>query len=593
MSRRLGLIIGVNQYHDTTFQPLHYAENDARALAQWLVNAKGGKWAPPDVQLVQGPHATKELVESLLSQMCLALATPDDLVFIYFAGHAFIDERSGEGYLALSNTRYQEPASAIHIASFTQHIMARSRAAHIVLIIDSYQTGTHWRMQRGSPYDFQPLLTTSLQTLTQLQGDRLFLCSCRGNEQAPETGERNLGLFMYRAIIGLCGPAIDSSTGTVSLRQLQSFLTSALPQQQQPQFFGQEHYPLILVGEAPTAHPSPPIVPTAPPTSNSFGPNTSQTVNEQILSRGGTFSATATAQKPVQAQRNTSGQLLQTSVDQRQQQYSTLLEQARHYTQQQQSEEALVVLEQALQLMPSDIRALVLKGQLLGTVGRFQEALAVIDQIMQIEPHNPLAWSMQAVVLTNIGQYQAALTAIEHSLELDANNAETYAIKNNIMETMTHTRSGSTTNREAPQPAQKHSALLSFFMGAVMQVLGFGVGSAGAILPIVLSRVPLPIAFAAEGLGLALLCVVAARSAFRYGILRLLFTLVMCIIPALGLGVMYRFFFTRILAAINDHPTLLVPFLFLAFWLAITALLPLLLGIGGFTAGLFFRSRKT
>lgn len=62
MSRRLGLIIGVNNYSDTTFQPLQFAENDARALAQWLVNAKGGAWSPGDVQLVQGTHATKELI---------------------------------------------------------------------------------------------------------------------------------------------------------------------------------------------------------------------------------------------------------------------------------------------------------------------------------------------------------------------------------------------------------------------------------------------------------------------------------------------------------------------------------------------------
>ena len=95
MSRRLGLVIGVNQYQDTAFHSLQYAENDARALAQWLVNVKGGNWSPPDVQLIQGQHATKELIESQLSQMCLSLAAPDDLIFIYFAGHAFIDERTG------------------------------------------------------------------------------------------------------------------------------------------------------------------------------------------------------------------------------------------------------------------------------------------------------------------------------------------------------------------------------------------------------------------------------------------------------------------------------------------------------------------
>src|SRR6266566_8544176 len=46
MGRRLGIIVGANSYQDPAFRPLQYAENDTRALAQWLVNTKGGNWAP-------------------------------------------------------------------------------------------------------------------------------------------------------------------------------------------------------------------------------------------------------------------------------------------------------------------------------------------------------------------------------------------------------------------------------------------------------------------------------------------------------------------------------------------------------------------
>ncbi|GCE16361.1 hypothetical protein KDK_01610 [Dictyobacter kobayashii] len=44
--RHIGLIIGVNQYQDSAFRPLQFAENDARALAQWLVNNKGANGLP-------------------------------------------------------------------------------------------------------------------------------------------------------------------------------------------------------------------------------------------------------------------------------------------------------------------------------------------------------------------------------------------------------------------------------------------------------------------------------------------------------------------------------------------------------------------
>ena len=80
VGRRLGLIIGINEYQHSAFRPLQFAENDARALAQWLVNVKGGKWTPSDVQLVLGELATRELIESLLTQMCVTIAEAEDLV---------------------------------------------------------------------------------------------------------------------------------------------------------------------------------------------------------------------------------------------------------------------------------------------------------------------------------------------------------------------------------------------------------------------------------------------------------------------------------------------------------------------------------
>ena len=95
MGRRLGLIVGVNSYQDTTFRPLQFAETDARAFAQWLVHNRGGNWNPADVQVALGADATRELIENLIAQICLRMATPEDLILIYFAGYAFVDQVSG------------------------------------------------------------------------------------------------------------------------------------------------------------------------------------------------------------------------------------------------------------------------------------------------------------------------------------------------------------------------------------------------------------------------------------------------------------------------------------------------------------------
>src|SRR5690242_21245650 len=221
--RHLGLIIGVNQYQDSIFHPLQFAENDARALAQWLVNAKGGKWSPPDVQLAQGSHVTRELVESLLTQVCITSAEADDIIFLYFAGHAFVDERSGEGHLALTNTYYANASSGLSVHTLMHQFMVRSRAAQILCIFDCIQSGPIWQSRRASPYDSKPLLGQAVLSTLQQQPNRLFLCSCRGSNTAPENGESQLGVFTHNLILGLCGPARESATGNVTLPKLHGF----------------------------------------------------------------------------------------------------------------------------------------------------------------------------------------------------------------------------------------------------------------------------------------------------------------------------------------------------------------------------------
>src|SRR5215472_16609556 len=251
MGRRLGLIIGVNKYQDAAFRPLKFAETDARAIAQWLVNAQGGKWSPSDVQLVFGAQATSELVESLVTQVCVNVARPDDVVLIYFAGHAFIDEMKNEGHLALANTYYDQPATGLNLLSLARYALSKSRASQILVILDCFQTGNIWNMRRTSLFDSKPVLGPMLLNALQQWNGRMFLCSCRGNAMAPEVGERNLRLLAHRLIVGLSGSASDEVTGQVTLQRLHAFLFRALGEQHRPQLFGQGQ--LVLTGDMPAA----------------------------------------------------------------------------------------------------------------------------------------------------------------------------------------------------------------------------------------------------------------------------------------------------------------------------------------------------
>src|SRR5260370_6825875 len=50
-------------------------------------------------------------------------------------------------------------------------------------------------------------------------------------------------------ILGLCGPAADPISGQMTLQNLHTFLSSSLDEQHQPQVFGQEQRPIVLVAD--------------------------------------------------------------------------------------------------------------------------------------------------------------------------------------------------------------------------------------------------------------------------------------------------------------------------------------------------------
>jgi tetratricopeptide (TPR) repeat protein len=585
MGRRLALVIGVNQYQDAAFRPLQYPEMDAKALAQWLVNDRGGRWQPADVQLILGAYATSELVETLITQICVNVAGPGDMVLIYFAGHAFLDEKTGDGYLALANTRYQQAANGLHLLTVAQKAMGQSRAANILFLLDCFQTGQLWSMRRQSPYDSRPLLGPILLNALQQNSGRLVLASCRGNEMAPEVGEKNLGLLAYRMIVGLCGPASDPDTGQITLQRLHAFLFNSLGEQQRPQLFGQEQGHVVLVGHTSSlpviSSPSPPLQKQSEPQAASFSAaRTAASPANMVASQ-----RTATASLP--------RQMSPSSLEkQRQEQCEALLQQARALLQMQNPAQALQLIEQALQIMPNHLNALILKGQLLGTVGQFQEAIAVVEQAMRIDVQNALLWSMYAALLTNTGRYQDALSAIERSLELDSSNPETYAIKTSIMGQIARVEHLSG-KQQALAPARRGGPA-SFFLALGISLLGLLMGVAGAALPILQPNLPIAAAILLESFGLALLCVNAARGSYLYGFTRLLLTIIFSLLSVGILGALYLLkpIYDRIIFAIQDHPPLLVPFLFLAAWLLVAAALPLLLSIGGLIAGLIRGVRR-
>lgn len=78
-------------------------------------------------------------------------------------------------------------------------------------------------------------------------------------------------------------------------------------------------------------------------------------------------------------------------------------------------------------------RALCDQGQMLLREERIPEALRLLDQAVQLQPSNALAWQWRAMALSDSGQFQQALASFDTALEYEPRNASIHNQKGSLL----------------------------------------------------------------------------------------------------------------------------------------------------------------
>jgi hypothetical protein len=139
----------------------------------------------------------------------------------------------------------------------------------------------------------------------------------------------------------------------------------------------------------------------------------------------------------------------------------------------------------------------------------------------------------------------------------------------------------------------------AFFIASALQILGFILGGGGAASTYFLHQASPYLSLAIACLGIALMCVIAIRGAFRYGISRLILTIVLAFLAAVLLGGAYLWL-PRIIANIQAQGQIgpqaaiarLLTFSFIGIWLVVVVLLPfisIIFAMAGFVVRVFKR----
>lgn len=135
------LVIGINQYADSSIPNLRNARKDAEAVAQLLQDNYG--FDTNCCKTLFDKQANHESITDLLEALPNRIQ-PEDNLLIYFAGHGHYNKITRIGYLLPADARWGKPNSYIPHSTLLDYIRA-IQSRHTFLIVDSCFSGALFR----------------------------------------------------------------------------------------------------------------------------------------------------------------------------------------------------------------------------------------------------------------------------------------------------------------------------------------------------------------------------------------------------------------------------------------------------------------
>jgi len=217
--RKIGLVIGTNNYTEPGIKNLEFAEDDARAIKDVLLE--------PDlcgfdevIEVIDKSYTeAAEKIEKILND-----AEPDDFILLYFSGHGKLDMK-GKLRLLFKNTKLDYLRSTSLQFDFIKQGIEESRCKKIVIIIDSCFSGA--AHIKGD--ELEKSLESSGEGTIVLSASKEF-------EVSKEDEALKHGVFTYYLWDGLkTGDADTDRNGLISIDELYNYAHRKIREEKYPQ----------------------------------------------------------------------------------------------------------------------------------------------------------------------------------------------------------------------------------------------------------------------------------------------------------------------------------------------------------------------
>ncbi len=215
------LLVGVNEYLDTSLPSLRYPALDCQGLEKALFKATAG--FPNKEVIVHHDFAAQppslERIRSSL-QKIVSQSQPQDSILLYFSGHGVVEPNTQQAVLCFPETRKDDLLnSGLGMQELVQILGASSANQQLVCLDTCHSGDMNLLRQNGGNRDGSmpstianptPQLMDVLRQRAAQSKGFCALLSCDKGQQSWEFPELGHGVFTYYLMQGLMGGAADA-----------------------------------------------------------------------------------------------------------------------------------------------------------------------------------------------------------------------------------------------------------------------------------------------------------------------------------------------------------------------------------------------
>ncbi|HBI16072.1 MAG TPA: hypothetical protein DDY20_11250 [Desulfobulbaceae bacterium] len=224
------LAIGVSAYQDSSLN-LKYADNDARSIVHALMEQEGKLFSEVNGKLLLNENGTRENILDAMSKF-LGMASYNDLVLIFIAGHGVKDRQTGSYYFMTHDaTPDSLMTRGLLWSTFDEaHKRLAANVSKVMLWLDTCHAGAMNVAMRGLEAGEELSLA-----LRSAEGTYILTASKPGENSEEgeafrlEHEKSGHGAFTYSLLEGLTGKADMDGDRSISVSELSSYVAKKVP----------------------------------------------------------------------------------------------------------------------------------------------------------------------------------------------------------------------------------------------------------------------------------------------------------------------------------------------------------------------------